>query len=247
MVNIKNLSVKFKENNVETTVISNLDLVINKGEILVVLGSSGAGKSTLLNVLGGINKNYGGSITINDIPLDTSKQLIGLIPQNYGLLPWFTVQKNCEVPFKVRNRNVKEEDKKSINQLLVTLGLEEHKDKFPKALSGGQKQRVALARALSLHPDLLLMDEPFSALDAILKEEACDLFLKTWETFQCSTIIVTHNLDEAMQLGHRICVLGKNGEIKYLENNMFFGNLNFKEHPQYFSTFTTLKTHLKGE
>ncbi len=247
MVNIENLSVKFKENNTETSVIDNLNLVVNEGEVLVILGASGAGKSTLLNVLGGINKKYEGLITIKRVPLNTAEQLIGLIPQNYGLLPWFTVQKNCEVPFKIRHKKVTDVDKKSINELLETLGLEEHKDKFPKALSGGQKQRVALARALSLHPDLLLMDEPFSALDAILKEEACELFLKTWEKFKCSTIIVTHNLDEALQLGNRICVLGKNGEIKYLEENKFFNNTNFKEHPEYFNTFTTLKMHLKGE
>ncbi len=247
MVNVENLNVKFIDNNIETVVIKSLNLAVDDGEILVILGASGAGKSTLLNVLGGINKNYGGIITVDDKPLDTSNQLIGLIPQNYGLLPWFTVQKNCEVPFKVRNKKITDGDRKSIKELLNTLGLEEHRDKYPKALSGGQKQRVALARALSLHPDLLLMDEPFSALDAILKEEACELFIKTWEKFKCSTIIVTHNLDEAMQLGHKICVLGKSGEIKYLEKNQFFNNSNFKEHSEYSTTFMTLKRQLKGE
>ncbi len=247
MVRVNNLSVSFYDNNRETVVIKSLNLEVEDSEIFVILGSSGAGKSTLLNVLGGINKNYSGVIEVNENPLDTTKQLIGLIPQNYGLLPWFTVQKNCEVPFKIRNKKVTDSDKKSIDELLVTLGLDDHRHKFPKALSGGQKQRVALARALSLHPDLLLMDEPFSALDAILKEEACELFINTWERFKCSTIIVTHNLDEAMQLGHKICVLGKNGEIKYLEKNIFFNNSNFKEHPLYFSTFTTIKKHLKGE
>ncbi len=247
MVEVENLSVKFYDNNTETVVIESLDLTVEDGEILVILGSSGAGKSTLLNVLGSINKEYEGLIKVNGMPLDTSNQLIGLIPQNYGLLPWFTVQKNCEVPFKIRNKKVTDVDKKSINELLNTLGLDEHKKKYPKALSGGQKQRVALARALSLHPNLLLMDEPFSAMDAILKEEACELFIRTWEKFKCSTIIVTHNLDEAMQLGHKICVLGKNGDIKYLEKNIFFNNSNFKEHQEYSSTFATLKKHLKGE
>ncbi len=247
MINIRNLTVSFNEKSIKTTVIDDLNLDIYDGEILVILGSSGAGKSTLLNALGGINKNYEGEIMLNEKHLNTSEHLIGLIPQNYGLLPWFNVQKNCEVPFKVRNKNIGKKDRDTIRELLSSLGLLEHRYKYPKALSGGQKQRVALARALSLHPNLLLMDEPFSALDAILKEEACELFLKTWKNFKCSTIIVTHNLDEALQLGHRICVLGKNGKIKYLENNIFFNNVNFKEDPKYINTFLLLKKYLKGD
>ncbi len=251
LITIENLNIKFdndkSKNDKKIEVISNLTLEVGQGEILVLLGSSGSGKSTILNAVGGINKKYTGTIKINNEILNLRKHLIGYIPQNYGLLPWKSVFENCALPFKIRKEAIDESKKLEIENILKKLGLIAHKDKYPKLLSGGQKQRVAIARALLMKPDVLLLDEPFSALDAILKEEACDLFLQVWEEYKCSTIIVTHNIDEAIQLGNSICVLGSGGEIKHLEKNEFFSKPNFRESENYTKTFNNLKSLLKEE
>ncbi len=251
MITIENLNIKFgigkSKSEKKIEIIRDLSFEIEQGEILVLLGSSGSGKSTILNAVGGINKDYSGTIKINNELVDHRKHLIGYIPQNYGLLPWKSVFENCALPFKIRKTKFDDNKKTEVDEMLIKLGLIEHKDKYPKLLSGGQKQRVAIARALLMKPEVLLLDEPFSALDAILKEEACDLFLQVWSDYKCSTIIVTHNIDEALQLGNKICVLGAGGEVKYLEENEFFNKPNFREYENYTFTFNKLKGLLKEE
>ncbi len=251
MITIENLNIKFdndrSKNEDKVEIINDLSLEIEQGEILILLGSSGSGKSTILNAVGGINKDYTGEIKINNELLDLRKHLIGYIPQNYGLLPWKSVFENCALPFKIRKTKFDDSKKAEVEAMLKKLGLSEHKNKYPKLLSGGQKQRVAIARALLMKPDVLLLDEPFSALDAILKEEACDLFLNVWSEYKCSTIIVTHNIDEALQLGNKICVLGSGGELNHLEKNEFFNKPNFRESENYTKTFNKLKALLKEE
>ncbi len=245
MLFIKDLCVNYKNNKEIDEVISNFTFEVDEDEIVVILGVSGSGKSTILNVLGGINKNYSGEVMIDNEKLDEKKHLIGYIPQNYGLLPWKSVWDNCLLPYKIRKIKIDENAISEINEIINVLGLEQHKNKYPKMLSGGQKQRVAIARSLLLKPNLLLMDEPFSALDAILKEDACELFLNVWNNYKCSTVVVTHNIDEALQIGKRIVVLGEKGEIKHIQNNVFFNNTHFRGSEKYKEVYSELKSYLK--
>lgn len=247
MIEIRNLSIKFKNDEDFDEIINNFNLVIEDEDIIVLLGSSGSGKSTILSAIGGINKDYEGSISINSEMLDEKKHLIGYIPQNYGLLPWKTVYQNCLLPFIIRGYKINDKVNKEIVDILKKLNLYDHREKYPKNLSGGQKQRVSIARTLLLKPDLLLMDEPFSALDAITKEEACNLFLNIWKDFRCSTIIVTHSIDEALTLGNKIVVLSENGNIKHIEDNKLFDKGNLKKLEDYEKTYENLKSKLRAE
>lgn len=247
MLKISNLNIGYKVDKEYQNIIKNLNLELLDDDILVLVGMSGSGKSTILNVLGGINKEYAGDISINDDILDEKKHLIGYIPQNYGLLPWKTVYKNCIIPYKIRKIKLNDEIYSKIDNMLSDLSILEQKNKFPKMLSGGQKQRVAIARSLLIKPDILLMDEPFSALDTTLKDEACELFLNVWSKYKCSTIIVTHNIDEALSVGSKICVLSENGKIKYLEDNEFFMLKNLKSNHKYADKYAELKGLLARE
>ena len=167
-----------------------------------MIGPSGCGKSTLLNVLAGLQKNYQGLVQINGANPSPKKQTIGFIPQNYGLLPWLTVKENILLGLKI-----KKEAKQGLPQNLVdNLGLSNLLNRYPNNLSGGQQQRVSLARAFALKADLLLMDEPFSALDAITREEMQDVFIDLWQKQKVSTILVTHYVEEALYLGQKIIV-----------------------------------------
>lgn len=241
MLKIEKLNVSYEINKEEYKVIKNLKLELSEVDVLVLVGMSGSGKSTILNVLGGINKNYSGLIEVNGNKLDEKRQLIGYIPQNYGLLPWKTVLKNCLVPYKIRKIKLTPNIYEEVDNMLRELSIYEQKNKYPKMLSGGQKQRVAIARSLLMKPDILLMDEPFSALDTTLKDEACQLFLKIWNKHKCSTIIVTHNIDEALTVGSKICVLSEKGDIRYLEDNEFFMCDNLKSKIGYSEKYNEIK------
>lgn len=233
MIQIENVSISYKTKNENYKVINNLSLKISKGESLIILGPSGCGKSTLINALAGtvhVDNGIINFITENKKELLNPKQhKIGIIPQNFGLLPWKTVQENCMLPVKIRQKNNSnyysaENTKVITDKIYESLGIINLLDRYPKELSGGQAQRVAIARAFIQKPDLLLMDEPFSALDEITREEARELFLKIWNLNQPSTIFVTHSIEEALYLGNRIIVMGKHmGEFKYEIQNPYFG------------------------
>lgn len=220
MITIENLQVTYTQGKSKTPVLKSFDLTVAQKEIICMLGPSGCGKSTLINAIGGTVPYEAGRIAFNDEPLDRKRHTVGIMPQGYGLLPWKTVVDNCLLPLKIKKRVP---DRTFLNHLLERLGILSLQNVYPNQLSGGQKQRVALARALFLKPDLLLMDEPFSALDAIMKEEAWSLFLKTWREVPCPTILVTHSIEEALYLGHRIVVMstGRNGAVKVIDNQCF--------------------------
>lgn len=254
MIQIENVSISYKTKKENYLVIDDLSLRIKKGEALIILGPSGCGKSTLINALAGtINVDRGIINFISEYkkePLNPRKHKIGIIPQNFGLLPWKTVRENCMLPIKIRQKNNTYIDStvNSINimdKIYDSLGILNLLDRFPKELSGGQAQRVAIARAFIQKPDLLLMDEPFSALDEITREEARELFLKIWKLNQTSTIFVTHSIEEALYLGNRIIVMGKHmGEFKYEMENPYFG----KVHPtdaDYYNIKKILREMLK--
>lgn len=230
MIAVKDLSVKYHRKNEETLALDRVNINIARGDIYTFIGPSGCGKSTFLYVLAGILKDYEGMVSIDGQPIDPKSQRIGLILQNYGLLPWKTVYQNAMLGLKIKTgRPVLDEYS---SYILQQLGIDNLLTRFPKELSGGQQQRVAIARAFILKPDLLLMDEPFSALDAISREEMQELFLKTWKENNVTTIFITHSVDEALYLGNKIAVFSPSpGRIlEVLDNPCFqMDNLRFRE------------------
>ena len=248
MLLIKNVSISYKTKKQLIPVIHNLSLQIPTGEIVVILGSSGCGKSTLLNAMAGSIVPESGSIEYrkNNVnqTLNAKIHKIGIIPQNCGLLPWKTVGENCLLFLKIRKEDITEEVKKEAKKIYEALDIAELLDKYPKQLSGGQVQRAALARAFILKPDLLLMDEPFSALDEITRDEARELFLKIWKQNKPTTILVTHSIQEALYLGNTILVMGTQlGDIKYQMNNPYFGRL-YPDCLEYLATKQLLREQL---
>lgn len=194
----------------------NFSLSITRGETWSILGPSGCGKTTLLYLLSGLRQPSSGEIKIDGELLARPRPHSGLILQDYGLLPWSTVRENVELGLRVRKfygadgKHTPENymPKENITHWLERLGLSEVADKFPAQISGGQRQRTAIARTLVLEPDLLLMDEPFSSLDAITREDLQNLTLNLCAEQNLTLVIVTHAIEEAVALGKKILLLG---------------------------------------
>ncbi len=198
---------------------------VGRGEFWSVIGPSGCGKSTLLHLIVGVRAPDGGVITVNGeaVPRKKNRGKTGLVLQDYGMLPWATVRENVELGLRIRgfygqDGRRKTEDGKnaasviapmsSVDFWLGRFGLAALRDKYPAQISGGQRQRAAIARTLVLDPDVLLMDEPFSALDAPTREDLEQLTLDLQTETKTTTVFVTHNIEEAVFLGRRILVLG---------------------------------------
>ena len=211
-INIEHLTVSYQKNKENLPVLSDVSLAVPSGTVCAVIGPSGCGKSTMLKVAAGLIKDYEGQVTVGGRPLDTRSMTIGFMPQSYGLLPWRTVAENIRLGRKVKGL-WQESDEERLKELASRLGLEGLLERYPHELSGGQQQRVSLARVFLLQPDILLMDEPFSALDAITREEMQDVFRELWQQESITTILVTHYVEEALYLGGQIAVMGGNGKI----------------------------------
>ncbi len=197
-----------------------INLEINKGEFYILMGLSGSGKSTLIRALIRLVKSTKGSIEINgeDITKMSSDEMIqfrrktfGMVFQSYGLLPHMTVLDNAAYGLKIRGVGKEERYEKAL-QILETVGLKGWEDYFPTSLSGGMQQRVGLARALANDPEILLMDEPFSGLDPLIRRQMQDELVELQSKLQKTIIFVTHDLHEALKLGDRIAIL-RNGEV----------------------------------
>lgn len=212
-IKIRNAQKRYGEN----IIIPNLSLDIKKGEFFTLLGPSGCGKTTLLRMIAGFNSIEEGDFYFNDKrinDLDPSKRNIGMVFQNYAIFPHLTVEKNVE--FGLKNRKVsKEEMKKETDKFLKLMQIDTYRDRMPERLSGGQQQRVALARALVIKPDVLLMDEPLSNLDAKLRVEMRTAIKEIQNTVGITTVYVTHDQEEAMAVSDRIAVM-KEGIIQHL-------------------------------
>lgn len=228
MIDIKDLSVKYEGKREQIIALDKINISIDKGDIYTFIGPSGCGKSTLLHVLAGIHKSYTGSVLIEGAQVNPKVHRIGLVLQNYGLLPWKSIYDNALLGLKIKCEKNDGYEK----YIFEKLGLKNMLTKYPKELSGGQKQRVAIARAFILKPDLLLMDEPFSALDTITREEMQELFLNTWKENKVTTAFITHSVDEAIYLGRKIVVMSPSpGKIVEIIENTAFGleNLRFRD------------------
>lgn len=232
----------------DLTIIPGLTEHIKNGEFFTLLGPSGCGKTTLLRMIAGFNTIEGGEIrfndkVINDIP--AHKRNIGMVFQSYAIFPHLTVRENVEYGLKLR-KLAKSEMKEKVDKILDVVQITEYQDRLPERLSGGQQQRVALARAFLLAPDLLLMDEPFSALDAITREEMQDVFLTLWREAQTTTVLVTHYVEEALYLGRTIVLMRAGGTIAETIDNPLFGREGLRDDPAYFALARQLREKIRN-
>ena len=207
-LSLRNVSKKYSQSQSDTihTVLDNVNIQILEGEIVTILGKSGCGKSTLLNLIAGFENSYGGEILLNGKPVrDISPERIMMF-QESALFPWLTAYQNIEIALKLA-KVPKTQREEIVMHYLEIVGLSDYSHSYIHQLSGGMKQRVALARALSLNPKVLLMDEPFAALDITIKQslykELLDLHKQTRKTI----LFVTHNINEAVLLGDRVIVI----------------------------------------
>ncbi|MGG0823967.1 ATP-binding cassette domain-containing protein [Paenibacillus turicensis] len=226
--------------------LNGIHLNVPEHQIFTLLGPSGCGKSTLLRSVAGLIQPNHGEITYNHFPLQNNhRSFIGFVPQNYGLLPWKTVQGNIMTALKISRNDLTREQQLAQSQLWLTaMGIANLANKFPLAISGGQQQRVALARTFAIQPQIMLLDEPFSALDAITREEIQRIFLENWATHPTTTLFVTHDVDEAIMLGQKIVVMpaNKDDELTMIDNPVFPVAYNSKrEHPLYFEQMKTIR------
>lgn len=198
-------------------ILQQINLSLEAGKIYTLIGRSGVGKTTLLKLMSGIYQPKEGVISIKGDRLDPRQHNLAYVPQHYGLIPWYSVKKNILLPRKLRNRK-KDVKKERLMSLSKELRIDHIMDKFPVHISGGQKQRVAIGRALFQRPDILLMDEPFSSLDQMHRNEARDVFLRVWKKHCLTTVIVTHDLLEAIYLGHHIMILKESSTLEICDN-----------------------------
>lgn len=211
-IETKGLDIGYSNGPVKITVLRDVNLSIEEGEFLTILGPSGCGKSTLLRVVANLLEPLEGKITVlGETPAAIrKKRQTGFVFQEATLLPWRTVRDNIRLPSMVGGRLAKPIPTGRVKSLLALLGLEGLGDRYPAQLSGGQRQRVAIARALIDEPRILLMDEPFGALDEITRDRLNDELLNIWRSTGTTILFVTHSIEEAVYLGQRIMVLGSN-------------------------------------
>ena len=214
-IEIRNLTVDYTEKNSRFTALENVSFSVESGEFVSIIGSSGCGKSTLLSILEGINSPTSGSVLIDGKPINGTGSDRGVVFQHYSLFPWMTARKNVAFGVKqVKKKLPQAERLKIADEFLDKVGLENFKNKYPSQLSGGMQQRVAIARALAMDTDILLMDEPFGAIDAKNRTILQELLLELWEgdgTQEKKTVIfITHDIDEAILLSDRIIMMSAN-------------------------------------
>lgn len=201
------------------TVLEDVNLTVYEGEFVCVIGHSGCGKSTLLNMVAGFNKPTDGEVRLRGSRITRPGPDRMMVFQNYALLPWKTAFDNVYLAVKAAHRNKSKLEKMTITrQHLELVGLTEAAHKRPSQLSGGMKQRVAIARALAMRPEILILDEPFGALDAITKEELQEELLQIWRQNRVTVLMITHDIDEALFLADRVVMMtngphAKIGEI----------------------------------
>jgi ABC-type nitrate/sulfonate/bicarbonate transport system ATPase subunit len=234
----------------------NFSLEISRGETWAILGPSGCGKTTLLYLLAGLRFPAAGSIEIDGERLTRPRPHSGLILQDYGLLPWSTVRENVELGLRVRkfyhddgkHAPINFHPGNSVAYWLERLGIDAVADKYPSQLSGGQRQRTAIARTLALEPDLLLMDEPFSSLDAVTREDLQKLTLSLCAEKNLTLVVVTHAIEEAVVLGKKILLLDEVPTcIPHIFENPNAGTAGHQESKDYQEVCNLLRREMQHE
>jgi NitT/TauT family transport system ATP-binding protein len=209
VINLENVEKRFTHEEEEKTILENISLNVNKGEFLCIVGPSGCGKTTLLRMIAGLDFPTSGQIMESGNEISGPSRERGYVFQQYSLFPWRDVLDNVAFGLEVEGLN-KEEIYHKAREYLKMVGLSQYEKSYPRELSGGMKQRVAIARSLVNNPNVLLMDEPFSALDVNTRHKLQEELVRIWGDEQKTVIFVTHNVDEAVFLADRVVVLSRN-------------------------------------
>ena len=214
-VSIQQLSKHYPtQKNEDLTVLDDINLDIKPGEFISIVGSSGCGKSTLLRLLVGLERQYKGSILVDGQPIQGTSLERGIVFQDHRLFPWLSVYENIRIALH-KSQYTRAQEDELIDQHLELVNLTKFKDAYPSQLSGGMNQRVAIARSLVNRPQILLLDEPFGALDALTRQNLQDELQRIWQAEKITMIIVTHDVEEAVFLGDRVVVMQPHpGRIK---------------------------------
>jgi NitT/TauT family transport system ATP-binding protein len=243
MISVDSISQTFDP--LDGPVLQDICFDVEDHQTLSIIGPSGCGKTTLLYILAGLIHPTAGRASI-PAPRNDQAGGIAFVLQDYGLFPWKTVYQNIELGMKLRKipRRIRQD---TVNRLLQEMELAGLGFRFPSRLSGGQQQRVAIARALAIDPDILLMDEPFSSLDAMTREHLQNLMIDIWNRTRLSFLIVTHSVEEAVFLGRRILVMGgQPGRIQTVVDNPGFGSPAFRMKPGFFECQKQVRTALES-
>ena len=222
-IEVKNINKSFKSKKTnQLSVLEDINLTIDDGELVCLLGPSGCGKTTLLRLIAGLDQPTSGEIIANGENVLKPSGDRAVIFQQYSLFPWLTVLQNVTFGLEMTNKGSKEENVAAAERYLTSVGLIDFKDSYPHELSGGMKQRVAIIRSLLNHSPILLMDEPFSALDMKNRHKLQSQLIGVWKRFENTIVFVTHDVDEAVYLADKIVIMGKNpGRIdKVIEVDM---------------------------
>ena len=203
-IELVNISKTFKNSNGGLSVLENINFGVKEGDFVCIVGESGCGKTTLFRLISGLEKPSSGSILIDDKTVMEPSDEIGLVFQNPRLLPWLSVKKNIEFGFKIRKKVIPDN---IIAQTINLVGIQGFEKTKPKDLSGGMAQRVAIARAIVTEPSVLLMDEPFGAIDALTRTRLQKELTKIWLTKKMTIVFITHDIEEAIALATKIIVL----------------------------------------
>lgn len=245
ILEIKNITMKYQDINNEVTAIDDISFSVNEGEFVVIIGPSGCGKSTLLSIICGILKPTGGKIFIDNSETTGITEKIGYMLQSDNLLEWRSIYKNVLLGLEIQNR-VNDENLAYVDKLLKTYGLYEFKDSFPSQLSGGMRQRAALIRTLVTKPEILLLDEAFSALDYQTRLEVTEDVYQIIKNEKKTTLMVTHDIPEGISMADRIIVLSKRPAKMRSEHKIEFPDIEkrtpllCRKSPQFSSYFDIL-------
>ena len=202
-VSITSLHKTFIKLQTQNEVLKNINLQVKPGEFITIIGPSGCGKSTLLKLIAGLDREYEGIITLNHEEITEPSIKQGFIFQEHRLFPWLTVEQNIAADLSLKDSQVR----KRVDELIEIVRLKGFEKAYPKELSGGMSQRVAIARALLRDPEVLLLDEPFGALDAFTRTHLQEVLLEIWEQKKTTMIFVTHDIDESIYLADRVVIM----------------------------------------
>lgn len=246
MFQMDNVSLIYPENSVPAVeALQNIDLSFAPGERWAVIGPSGSGKTSLLLLLAGLLFPTSGHVLYDRTPVTGPVSEASLILQDYGLFPWKTVLENALLGLYLK-KSPGPSGKEKVLHILEMLGILDQQHKYPSQLSGGQRQRVAIARALAIEPKCLLMDEPFSALDALTREQLQETLLNLWRNYKFTVIMVTHSIEEAVFLGNKIVVLSPGpGRILKVVSNSTKDGLD-RNSPDFYRQCSLVRSCLEG-
>lgn len=244
LVNLENVGMSYSAEGNRAVIFENINLSIDEGECLAIVGDSGSGKTTLLKLIAGLKQPTRGNVMFQTQKVEKPLEDVSVIFQDYGLFPWKTVEENMSLPLKLRGKN----DPHKVSELMICLGLEEQAKKYPCQLSGGQCQRVAIGRALLSDTKMILMDEPFSALDPITKKRMRRYVKESIRSKKSTAVIVTHSVKEAVMFGDKIAVFSNKGKgLKRIVENKGVRCSDFEGSLEYEKVKNLINNVMSGE